>query len=402
VVTLDDIREARRLLEGVALRTPVCDSRTFSSWTGAEVLLKAENLQKTGSFKIRGATNRLAHLTAEERVRGVVAASAGNHAQGIALAAASIGVPATVYMPVDAPLAKQAATRGYGAEVILEGDSFDDAYRAAKAAAVASGRTFVSAFDDEGIVAGQGTLGLEILEDVPEVDLLLVPLGGGGLLAGVATAVKALRPACRIVGVQAAGCASYRRSLDAGAPEPAPEVQTLADGIAVKRPGVVTFPIVQRLVDDVVEVSDEEICSAIVSLLERAKLVVEGAGAVGVAALLSGRVAAEGLTTVCVLSGGNLDAGLLQSVVRYGLTVGGRYLVLRTKISDRPGSLLRLLDLLARDRINIVDVEHHREGMEVGVRDVDVELTVETRDREHVVEVLNALEREGYQTERVL
>ena len=402
MVSLDDIRAARPLLNGVALHTPVLTSATFSDWTGAEVLLKAENLQKAGSFKIRGATNRLAHLTPAERESGVVASSAGNHAQGVALAARTLGVPATIYMPIGAPLAKQAATRGYGATVVLEGETFDDAQGAAQAAAEAEGRPFVSAFDDPLIVAGQGTLALEVLDDVPEVDVLVVPLGGGGLLAGVATVVKALRPECRIVGVQATGCASYRASLESGGPTAATNVRTIADGIAVKRPGEVTFPIVQRLVDDIVEVPEDEIVNAIVMLLERAKLLIEGAGAVGIAALLSGCVDARGKRVVCILSGGNLDAGLMQNVVRAGLTNAGRYLVLRTKIDDRPGSLVRLLALLARDRINVIDVEHHREGMEVGVSLVDVELTLETRDREHAYEILNLLEAEGYETERIL
>jgi threonine dehydratase len=399
VIGLDDIRAARGLIAKVALETPVFSSRTFSDRSGAEVFLKAECLQKTGSFKIRGATNRLAALSEAERVAGVVASSAGNHAQGVAYAARELGVPATIYMPVDAPLSKQAATRGYGATVVLQGDSFDDAQSAAKRAA--EGRPFLSAFDDELIVAGQGTLGLEVLEAVPDVDLLLVPLGGGGLLAGVATAVKALRPECRIVGVQAAGCASYGRSLEAGEPRTATGVQTIADGIAVKRPGNVTFPLVQALADDVVTVTDGEICEAIVALIERAKLVVEGAGAVSLAALLGGKVEARGKKVVCVLSGGNLDAGLLQAVVRYGLTVGGRYLVVRTRVPDRPGQLLRLLDLLARDRINVVDVVHRREGMRMSVSDVEIELTVETRDEAHVQEVLATLEHLGFGAERV-
>jgi threonine dehydratase len=399
VVTLDDIRAARELLAGVALRTPVLDSRTFSDATGATLLLKAENLQKTGSFKIRGATNRLAHLTAAERAAGVVTSSAGNHAQGVALAARSLGVRATVYMPVDAPLSKQSATRGYGAEVVLEGESFDDAQAAARRDAGA--RPFISAFDDEHVVAGQGTVGLEIAEDVPQAEVVVVPLGGGGLLAGTAIALRALNPRCRIVGVQAAGCAPYRPSLAAGAPQSSPQARTIADGIAVKRPGEVTFPLVRDLVDEIVEVGEDEIVSAMVGLLERAKLVVEGAGAAGLAALLAGRIRVTGKTVVCVLSGGNIDASLLQAVVRHGLTSGGRYLVCRTKILDRPGSLGVLLGHLAEDRINIVDVVHHRAGIALGVTDVEVELTLETRDRDHRAEVLETLRRWGYEVEQV-
>jgi threonine dehydratase len=399
VLGIDDIRAARELLAGVALRTPILDSRTFSDATGATVLLKAENLQKTGSFKIRGATNCLAHLTAAQREAGVVTSSAGNHAQGVALAARSLGVRATVYMPIDAPLSKQAATRGYGAEVVLEGDSFDDAQAAARRDA--GSRPFISAFDDEHVVAGQGTVGLEIAEDVPGADVVVVPLGGGGLLSGIAIALRAVHPSCRIVGVQASGCAAYRSSIKAGQPLEARSSRTIADGIAVKRPGEVTFPLVRDLVDDIVEVAEDEIVLAMVALLERAKLVVEGAGAVGLAALLAGRIPVTGKTVVCVLSGGNIDAALLQAVVRHGLTSGGRYLVCRTKILDRPGSLRTLLGHLAEDRINIVDVEHHREGIALGVTDVEVELTLETRDRDHCVEVLDTLRRRGYEVERV-
>jgi threonine dehydratase len=399
VVALDDIRAARELLAGVVIETPVFYSRTFSKWTDAEVHLKAENLQRTGSFKIRGAFNRLSQMSPEDRARGVVASSAGNHAQGVALAATMLDIPSRIYMPMDAPLAKQLATKQYGAEVVLEGDSFDDAQAAAKREA--DGRTFISAFDDEAVVAGQGTLGLELLDDLPDVDTVLVPLGGGGLLSGVATAIKALRPQTRIIGVQAAGCAPYLDSLRDGAPTTARAIQTIADGIAVKRPGEVTFRIIQDVVDDVVSVTDEEICQAIVLLLERGKLLVEGAGAVSLAALLSDKVEARGQTVACILSGGNLDANLLAAVVRHGLTVNGRYMVVRTKILDRPGSLLKLLGLLAQDRINLIDVEHHREGMDVAVTDVEVELTVETRDEEHGREVLATLGRWGYEAERV-
>jgi threonine dehydratase len=399
VVDLDSVREARLHLEGVAIRTPMFDSQTFSAATGTRVFLKAENLQKTGSFKIRGALNRLSRLTEGERRAGVVVASAGNHGQGVGLAARKLGVPVTVYMPVNAPLAKQQATEGYGAQVILEGESYDDAQAAAKRDA--GERPYIPAFDDEDVVAGQGTVGLEILEDVPDPDVILVPLGGGGLLAGVATVIKALRPGCRLVGVQAAGCSTFAGSLERGEPQAVERAQTIADGIAVKRPGEVTFPIVQRLADDVVAVDDAAICQAIVALLERAKLVVEGAGAVGLAALLGGRVAGPGETVVVVLSGGNLDAVLLQAVVRFGLTTGGRYLVVRSKIPDRPGQLMALLGLLARDRVNVLGVEHHREGMDVGVREVEVELTLETRDDDHCAEILARLSEWGYAAERV-
>ena len=396
-VNLVDVRAASGVIEGICLRTPMISAATFSEWCGFPIALKAENLQRTGSFKLRGGTNRIANMTADERSRGVVAASAGNHAQGIALAARSAGVAARVYMPLGSSIAKQQAAIGYGAEVVLAGETFDDAQRAATSDP--DGRVFVSAFDDRHIIAGQGTLGLEVLEDAPDLDTIVVPLGGGGLLGGIAVAVKALRPDVRVVGVQAAGCASYLASLAAGAPVAAPFATTIADGIAVKRPGDLTFPLVQRFVDEIVEVDEAEICRAITALLERSKLLVEGGGAAGLAALLSGRV--RGGNVVCVLSGGNLDAGLLQSIVRFGLDASGRFLKLRTTMPDRPGSLSRVLAVLAEGRINVLDVEHHREALHLGVSDVSCLITVETRGDDHADDVLELVRQAGYPAERV-
>jgi threonine dehydratase len=399
---LDEIRTAATVIAPVARRTPVTTSRFLSDGTGALVTLKAEHVQRTGSFKIRGAYNRIAAMGAAERRRGVVAASAGNHAQGVALAARMLEVPATVFMPADASIAKVEATRGYGAHVELTGASFDDAQTAAQERILETGATFVSAFDDELVIAGQGTLGLELTEQVADAEVVVIPCGGGGLLAGSAIALKALLPGVRVVGVQAVGCAPMLASRGRGSIQTAERAGTIADGIAVKRPGRLTFPLVQEHVDELVSVTDEEITAAIALLLEREKQLVEGAGAVGAAALMHGRVAdIEGRRVVVVLSGGNIDLPLIQSVIRRGLTVAGRYMVLRTRITDRPGSLLRLLGVLAADRVNIIDVTHHREGVDIYVTETEVELTVETRDAEHRRAVLDLLTANGYEAERV-
>ena len=398
VVGLEDIRRARTVIDGVVAPTPVLSAGAISRWTGTRVLLKAENLQRTGSFKLRGAVNRMSTLSDEERARGVVAASAGNHAQGVALAATALGVSSRVYMPVDAPLAKQVATADYGAEVVLSGETFEESYAAARNDA--DGRVLVPPFDDPAIIAGQGTVGLEVLEQAPEADTIVVPLGGGGLLSGIAVAVKALRPEIRVIGVQASGCAAWNASLAAGHPVEIERGTTIADGIAVQRPGDITFPLVQQFVDEIVEVTEDEICRAIVVLLERSKLMVEGAGAAGLAALLAGKVKAR--EAVCVLSGGNLDAGMLQIIVRFGLTRNGRFLRLRTQMPDRPGALKRLTDLFAEHRVNILDIDYHRDGaIELGVNDVRVLISVETRDFEHGERVIELISAAGYPAERL-
>jgi len=387
-----DIEAARERIRDIARVTPVYGSETFSRRTGREVLLKAENLQRTGAFKIRGAVNRILSLEDAQRAAGVVTASAGNHGQAVAWAARQAGVRATVFMPQDSPMAKIEATRSYGAEIVLSGAAFDDALGEAEAFVERTGATFVHAFDDEVVIAGQGTLGLELAEQVPEARTVVIPVGGGGLASGVSTALRSRMPGVRIVCVQAAACAPFTGSTTHGV--------TIAEGIAVKQPGQLTRAILAETVDDWVTVSDEEISQAIVLLLERTKLLVEGAGAAGVAALLAGRVPGEGQVAV-VLSGGNIDPSLLVTVMRHGLTAAGRYLVLRTRVPDRPGELVKLLTLLADERANVVSVEHHREGMSMSIGETEVELTVATRDVDHCSAVVDAMKRWGYGVERL-
>jgi len=381
--TLADIQEARQRLLGIAEETPIYLSETFSRRCGREVRLKAENLQRTGSFKIRGAVNKLSTLSAEERAAGVVAASAGNHGQAVAWAARELGAPATIYVPLDAPMAKVEACRNYGAKTVMTGAYFEDALTAAQQHVEETGGTFIHPYEDQLVIAGQGTIGLELAEQVPDMGTVLIPIGGGGLSVGMATALRAVRPDVRLIGVQA-GLDGY----------------TIADGIAVKIPSDFTMPLLEDLLDDIVAVSDEEISEAIVLLLERAKLVVEGAGAVGVAALLSGKTSVSG-TAVPVLSGGNIDPTMLISVMRHGLTVAGRYLVVRTQLSDRPGELIKLLSLVAEERGNVISVEHHREGMDIPVSETEVELTLVTRDEEHCRTLLEAMGERGYVVKRL-
>jgi threonine dehydratase len=390
--SLRDVEEARGRLVGVARETPVYVSESFERMTGREVWLKAENLQRTGSFKIRGAGNCIAMLSDAERAAGVVAASAGNHAQAVAWAAREAGIEARIFMPEDTPVAKVEATQNYGARIELGGEMFDDAHEAAEAFAETSGATFVHPFEDERVIAGQGTIGLELVEQLPEVGTVVVPIGGGGLAAGISSVVKELKPSARVVGVQAAACAPFAGETEVGF--------TIAEGIAVKRPGELTASIVRDRIDDVVTVTDEEISKAIVLLLERAKLVVEGAGAAPLAALLADRVGGTGPVAV-VLSGGNIDASLLITVMRHGLTLAGRYLVLRSRVPDRPGELVKLLTLIAQERVNVVSVEHHREGMQGSVAETEVELTLATRDKAHAAALVEAMERWGYPVESV-
>ncbi len=392
---LADIEEARRALDGVSVYTPMEESRWLSALAGGPVDIKAENLQRTGSFKIRGAYLRMSRLSPEEQAAGVVAASAGNHAQGVALAAQMLGIHATVFMPEGAPIPKEKATRGYGADVRFHGHSIDEALVAARAFSAETGAVLIHPFDHFDIVAGQGTCGLEILEQRPDLETLLVPCGGGGFLAGIATAIKALRPQVRIIGVQAEKAAAYPTSLERGVPVPLASMATMADGIAVGCPGEVPFEAIQRYVDEIVTVSEESLSRALLMLLERAKLVVEPAGAAAVAAVLDSPDTFR-TPAVAVLSGGNVDPLLMMRVIRHGLASAGRYLYFRARIPDTPGGLARLLNELASVEANVLDVVHERTSASLHLDEVEVQLQVETRGVEHAERVLTRLRECGY------
>ncbi len=394
--TITDVWRAQEVVRPHIYHTPLLPSRTIGTMTGATVFLKAENLQRSGAYKIRGATYRLSRLTEEERARGVIAASAGNHAQGVAIAATALNIPCTIVMPAAAPLAKVTATQGYGATVVLHGETYNEAYARAREIQGETNATYIHAYDDPDIIAGQGTLGLEILADLPEVDAIITGIGGGGLISGIATAIKTLKPTTQVIGVQASGAASMRAALDAGQIVTLESISTIADGIATKAAGRYTFEIVRHLVDDVVTVDDEEIVRAVLLLLERGKLLVEGAGAVGVAALLSQKLDLSGKRVVVVLSGGNIDMNLIGKFIQHGLSMQGRYLVVHTLLPDRPGELLRLLTLIAEQSVNVLDVEHHRTGPRLPVQQVEVMLTLETRNRAHCDELLETLHARGY------
>ncbi|MGY0069432.1 threonine ammonia-lyase [Streptomyces sp. QTS137] len=394
-VTLDDVRGARKMLQGVARTTAMEGSRYLSRAVGTPVHLKCENLQRTGSFKLRGAYVRIAGLLPEQRAAGVVAASAGNHAQGVALASSLLGVGSTVFMPKGAPLPKISATREYGAEVRLHGQVVDEALAAAEEYAAETGAVLIHPFDHPDIIAGQGTVGLEILEQCPEVRTIVVGMGGGGLAAGIAVAVKALRPDVRIIGVQAEGAAAYPPSLAAGHPVSVRDPATMADGIKVGRPGDVPFGIVGELVDEVRTVTEGELSAALLLCLERAKLVVEPAGASPVAALLSRPDAFEG-PVVAVLSGGNVDPVLMERVLRHGMAAQGRYLAVRLRLPDRPGALATLLGALSVADANVLDVSHVRTDPRLGLTEVEVEVHLETKGPAHRTEVDRILRDAGY------
>jgi threonine dehydratase len=395
-VGLADVLAARDLLAGVVTPTPIAGSRALSALCGGAVWLKCENLQRTGSFKIRGAYTRIARLDDAERARGVVAASAGNHAQGVALAAHMLGIEATVFMPELAALPKVGATRGYGARVHLVGATIEGSIAAAVAFAERTGAVFVHPFDHPDVIAGQGTVGLEILEQVPDVRTVLVCTGGGGLLGGVAAAIKQTRPDVAVVGVQAEGAAAWPPSLAAGGPVTLPSMRTIADGIAVGRPGDVTYPQVAALVDEIITVDEDALSRALLHCLERAKLLVEPAGAAGVAALLEHPRRFE-TPAVAVLSGGNVDPLVLGHVLRHGLAAAARYLSLRVRVDDRPGALAELLALIGGHGANVIDVAHSRLSGALPLGDVDVDVTLETRGPEHCEELVAALRAAGHQ-----
>ncbi|WP_433123179.1 threonine ammonia-lyase [Arthrobacter koreensis] len=398
-VTLDDIHAAAKLLDGVIAHTPIEQSRALGRLTGSEVYLKCENLQRAGSFKVRGAYVRMAKLSEEQKTRGVVAASAGNHAQGVAVAAARLGIKARIFMPLGVALPKLAATQGHGAEVVLHGHNVDEALAEAQRYADETGAVFVHPFDNVDIVAGQGTLGLELLEQIPNLDTVLMGVGGGGLLAGVAVAIKErareLGREVRIIGVQAENAAAYPPSLAADALVPLSKVSTIADGIAVGRPGQLPFSIIKELVDDVVTVSEDSLARALIFLLERAKLVVEPAGAVGVAALLDGKIQNPGNTAV-ILSGGNIDPMLMLKVIQRGLAAAGRYLVVRMLLDDRPGSLATISRIIAESDANVTGVDHTRVGGSISMGDVAITINMETKGHEHCEKVLQNLRAEGF------
>lgn len=390
---IEEIRAAAAALSGHVERTPVL---RLEGVADAEVLVKAENLQKTGSFKIRGAFNKLRQLDEDQKRRGVIAASAGNHAQGVALAARWLGVRCVVVMPEGASLAKVVATRRLGAEVILHGDGFDQALEEARRIQAREEMTFVHAFDDPAVIAGAGSVGLELAEQVPDADTVLVPVGGGGLISGVAVALKALRPGIRVIGVQAEGAAALYRSWQAGHLIELGTSRTIADGLAVKRPHETTYHLIQDWVDDLILVNDDEIARAILFFLERARLIVEGAGAVGLAALLAGRLPVAGKRVVLVASGGNIDVSFLARLIGHALGEEGRYIRVATTVPDRPGGLHRLLGAVMAAQGNVISVSHDRLQAGVPLGDTEITLTLETRDRQHVEEIIECLRREGY------
>lgn len=396
-LTIAEIKEAAGVLKGVIYTTPVDYSRTFSGLTGSNVYFKTENVQKTGSFKIRGAYYKISRLAKEQRDKGVITASAGNHGQGVAYAAAKAGINATVVMPANAPIAKVEATRDYGAVTVLAGKGYDDAYARAMELQNQTGAIFVHGFDDPDIIAGQGTVGLEILEQLPETDAIVVPVGGGGLIAGVALAVKSLRPEVKIIGVQSeAAPAMFLSHQSKCWQEMHGQVCTLADGIAVRRPGRLNFDLLCRYVDEMVTVEDEEIARAITMLLERSKMVVEGAGAVGLAALLQQRIVMPGKNVVVVLSGGNIDINAVSILIERGLLRSGRRVYLRAIVDDRPGTLQNLLEAIADLQANIISVSHDRVDPRVPLKKAEVKLLLETRNDLHIMEITNLLKEKGY------
>nr|MDT0657879.1 threonine ammonia-lyase [Micromonospora sp. DSM 115978] len=396
LVGLENVRAARELLAGVTRTTPLEPSRPLTATLGGPVWLKCENMQRAGSYKVRGAYVRIARLSEGERRRGVVAASAGNHAQGVALAAGLLGTAATVFMPVGAPLPKVSATKGYGATVEFSGATVDEALIAAREFAERTGAVLIHPFDHHDVIAGQGTVALEILEQLPEVRTIITGVGGGGLISGIAVVAKALRPEIRIVGVQAEDAAAYPPSLAAGLPVALASFSTIADGIAVGCPGEITFAHVNKLVDEMVTVSEEDLSRALLMLLERGKQVVEPAGAAGVAALLAGTVTVD-TPAVAVLSGGNIDPLLMLRVIEHGLAAAGRYLRFTVRCGDQPGQLASVLHQIAEHRANVVDVEHQRRNPRLRLGEVEVALSVETRGAEHSDRLISALRATGYQ-----
>jgi threonine dehydratase len=401
-ISLADVQAARERLRGAIYYSPCPHSQMLSALTGQQVYLKLENLQMTGSFKERGALNRIAMLKPEQAVRGVVAASAGNHAQGVAYHATKRGIRALIVMPLATPLVKVTATRGFGAEVVLHGANYDEACVEAMRLCDAEGMTFIHPFDDVSVMAGQGTIGLELLEQVPQLEAVVVPIGGGGLIGGIACAIKESRPDIRIVGVQTSRLPSMLAARSAGQPVTIEPSTTIADGIAVRRSGDVTFPVVERYVDEIVTVDEDEIASAILVLLEREKTLAEGAGATALAALLQKKTSLVGAHTAVMVCGGNIDVTLLSRIIERGLVQDGRLIRLRIHLLDKPGALAELTRLIASYRANIVDTLHNRAYYGVNLGDTVIDITMETRGREQVAELLAALTAEGYKHSQVI
>ena len=393
MISLEMLYDARRVLKDVARTTPLSEATKI----GKGIYIKSENLQLTGSFKLRGAYYKIHCLTPEEKAKGVIACSAGNHAQGVALSASMSNIKSIICMPAGAPIAKVEATKKYGAEVVLVPGVYDEAYAKAVELTEQNGYTFAHPFNDERVIAGQGTIGLEILEQLNDVDTVVVPIGGGGLISGVAYAIKSIKPECKVIGVQAAGAASMYVSRKNGAPTELSSVSTIADGIAVKKPGDLTFELCSKYVDDIVTVSEDEIASAILKLMECQKTVSEGAGAVSVAAVMFGKVPTEGKKTVCVVSGGNIDVTMLSRIITKGLSKSGRMCEITTKVMDKPGQLISLLQVVSDTGANIIRVNHSREAKLSDVTNCVVTMTLETRDPEHVKEIENALLAKGYE-----
>ncbi|WIB27210.1 threonine ammonia-lyase [Curtobacterium sp. MCSS17_015] len=404
IPTLADIEAARETIAGVARVTPMETSKFLEGLLGSPVHLKCENLQRTGAYKVRGAYNRLSTLSPEQREAGVVAASAGNHAQGVAFAARELGIPATIFTPVGVALPKLQATRRYGADVVLRGHSVEEALSAAKDFATRTGAVFIPPFDHPAVIAGQGTLGLEMLDQVPDVDTVVVPIGGGGVISGIAIAVKGMAERLgrdiRVIGVQAENAAAYPSSIEAGEPVTITTTPTIADGIAVARPGDMNFPIIRDLVDDIVTVSDDDVARALLVLLERAKLVVEAAGAVGVAAIMSGAVHDTGRTVV-LLSGGNIDPLMMERIITRGLVAASRYIGIRIMLPDRPGQLARVSQIISDAGANVVEVLHTRHGQGLVISEVALDLSIEARGPGHADEVMARLQEAGFRPEQL-
>jgi threonine dehydratase len=398
MVTFEDVLAARQRIRGIVAVTPCPLSEPFSELCGARIYFKLENLHRVGSFKERGAANKFALLTAEERKRGVVAASAGNHAQGVAYNAQRLGVHATIVMPETAPLSKVQATRKFGADIVLCGNNYDDAYAEARRLQEEKGFVFIHAFDDDAIIAGQGTAALEILEQVPDIDVLVASIGGGGWLGGMALVMKTLKPSVRVVGVESSHLPKMRAALDAGGPIVIPNATTLADGIAIKRAGERTLPLFRKYVDEIALVDDEQVANAILALIEREKTVAEGAGAASAAALLQHKIAGlkPATNVVCTISGGNIDPNVISRIIERGLVVEGRRVMIAVRVPDRPGMLAGVLAMVAQERANVLEVHHNRAFLSGAIGDTEIDLTLETRGPEHIESLIAALKSKGY------